>query len=68
MCEFAVESKRRKRSLFRGRNDQQLHMVLIEIVVLFTSESGQRVDEQARAIDCPIEISIRLERNKSIIG
>lgn len=33
-----------------------------------SSESGQRVDEQARAIDCPIEISIRLERNKSIIG
>lgn len=55
--EFSVELKRRERSLFRERNDQQLHMILIEIVVLFT---GQRVDEQASSIDGPIGMSIRL--------
>jgi hypothetical protein len=41
-------------------------MMLIDDVVLFTSDSGQRVDEKVNTIDGPIEMSIRLERNKPI--
>jgi hypothetical protein len=40
--------------------------MLIDDVVLFTSGSGQRVGEQVNIIDGPIEMSIRLERNKPI--
>lgn len=43
-------------------------MMLIEIVVLFISGSGQRVDERAKAIDDQMEMSIRLGRNEPIIG